>query len=301
MDRPLPAADVPLQFFKAVYLTGRVPWRALGSDDRVSYALYIPPDHYLSTTAIITGKNKPLPLLVYIHGTRRDISSLYTDLEDFAESVPCAVLAPLFPAGLDDGYAADDDGLSSYKTLWSPSLRYDLALLSMLEEVASRWPDALDTDRVYLMGFSGGGQFAHRFLYLYPERLAAVSVDAPRRVTSLTNDDDWPRGVANTAALFDGRVVDPRRVAPVPVQLASHHIASSSGSAGGESGGGKELPPMKQGRLDATKQLQEQWAATGIEARLDVVRGAAHDAEKVRVCALRIMRSLMDQGLKISQ
>ncbi len=72
-----------------------------------------------------------LPLLVYIHGTRRRISAVDSDddLVPFAEATPCAILAPLFPVGLDG-----PNDLDSYKLVRSKTLRSDLALLAMLDE-----------------------------------------------------------------------------------------------------------------------------------------------------------------------
>jgi len=63
-------------------------------------------------------------------------------------------------------------------------MRFDLLLLAMLDEVADFWP-GIQTEKVYMMGFSRGGQFIHRFLLLHPERLYAVSIGAPGRPTML--------------------------------------------------------------------------------------------------------------------
>lgn len=41
-------------------------------------------------------------------------------------------------------------------------VKHDLLLLQMLEEVSICWP-GIDTRKFFLAGFSGGGQFAHRF------------------------------------------------------------------------------------------------------------------------------------------
>lgn len=127
MDKPLTTANVPPQFLKSAYLVGHIPQTVLQSDKRLSYSLYIPPQHYHAKGEI------KLPLLVSIHGTRRDLSPLHTDLEAFANTNACAVLAPLFPAGLEGPNDVD-----SYKTLKSQTLRSDLALLDILDAVAER-------------------------------------------------------------------------------------------------------------------------------------------------------------------
>lgn len=290
MTKPLSTADIPKQFLKTAFLLGHVPVKALASDPRVSYAMYIPPNHYEA------GSSR-LPLLVSVHGTGRNLSGLYgEELVSFANSTPCAILAPLFPAGLDG-----PNDLDSYKTLSSSTFRSDLALFSMLEEVAQRWP-GIQTDKIFLMGFSGGGQFAHRFLYLYPERLAAVSVGAPGRVTKLDDRKKWPVGIADVDALFN-RPVNKERIRQVPIQLII-------GSADDKVHGGTEfwdwvqqfkkkdndgsLEPMTQSRLQSVRELQALWKEDGIESDLEVVDGVAHESDKVRKNVLRFLRPLME-------
>ncbi|KAJ9375272.1 hypothetical protein DTO282E5_256 [Paecilomyces variotii] len=289
MEKPLSTADIPKQFLKTAFLLGHVPVKALASDPRVSYAMYIPPRHY-DTDSL------RLPLLVSVHGTGRNLSGLYgQELVSFADSTPCAILAPLFPAGLDG-----PNDIDSYKKLSSSTLRSDLALLSMLDEVAHRWP-GIRTDKVFLMGFSGGGQFAHRFLYLYPERLAAVSVGAPGRMTKLDGKKKWPAGVADVDSLFD-RSINKERIRQVPIQLI---VGSADDQVHGgtdfwawaqqfkKKGDNGELEPMTQGRLQSLKELQALWKEDGIESVLELVEGVAHQSEKVRKDVLRFLGPLM--------
>ncbi|KAL7917678.1 hypothetical protein ACQKWADRAFT_324452 [Trichoderma austrokoningii] len=206
MEKLLSTAQVPPEFLKPTYMIGKIPRQAVLSEPRVSYSLYIPPQHYKNTLrAQIDSSSqaalRKLPLLVFVHGTLRDDSYADKGLISFAESTPCAIMAPLFPAGLDG-----PTDLDSYKLLRSPTLRSDLALLDMLNEVAHRWP-GIDTTKIFLMGYSGGAQFAHRFLYLYPERLAAVSIGAPGSVTILDHSAFWPAGIADTEELFGIRAM----------------------------------------------------------------------------------------------
>jgi poly(3-hydroxybutyrate) depolymerase len=304
MDRPVSTKDVPPQFLASAMLVGHVPSRTLPSEPRVSYRLYIPPDHY-DTRAGASNKAK-LPLLVYIHGSRRSVPLLArysTPLTAFADSTPCAVLAPLFPTGMDG-----PNDLDSYKLLRSKTLRSDLALLAILDEVAYRWP-GIDTDKVFMMGFSGGGQFAHRFLYLYSERIAAVSVGAPGRVTFFDDGKRWPSGVGDVERLF-GRTIDKGKIRQVKIQLVvgdcdnevhggkefwewlgemkkkvksskSLTIAASEGekSVDGEHSqfDGAIQEEMRQGRLDTIRELQALWKETGIESTLEIVQGMGHD------------------------
>ncbi|RYP66957.1 hypothetical protein DL771_007531 [Monosporascus sp. 5C6A] len=302
IDGALTTADVPRQFLKDAYMVGQVPLTALRADPRISYALYVPEAHYDADPSASLGK--PLPLLVDIHGTTRVFSSAHaaSPLGKFAQEPahPCAVLAPLFPAGIEGPRDVD-----SYKVLRSPTQRSDLALLAALEEVAHRWP-GIDTRKIYMAGFSGGGQFALRFLYLYPERLAAVSIGAPGRVTALDDAQNWPRGVADVAQLFDGIEIRRDLIAQVSIQLVvgeddtkTHGspgfwewIAEMKKGAGGN-GGGTDLPPMEKGRLETLRELQVAWKVEGIKARLDVVPGVAHNVAGVRETVLDFMRPLI--------
>lgn len=334
MEKAITAADVPPQFLEAAFLVGHIPQKSLAFDPRVSYALYVPPKHYIalaSPGASDTVANEPstapshsprakLPLLVYIHGTRRNISPLFTSLAAFADSMPCAILVPLFPAGIDG-----PNDLDSYKVLRSTTLRSDLALLSMLDdEIAHRWPH-IETGKVFMMGFSGGGQFAHRFLYLYPERVKAVSVGAPGRTTVLDDEEKWPVGVADVESLF-GRRVQRHLIAQVPIQLvvgsedvevhggkefaawlaqvrhrqqkAKMKATATATDEAKPQHGGKEtqdLLPMERGRLDTLRQLQSMWQRDGIESRLDVVEGVAHSGAGVRECVLQFLQPLIQR------
>jgi pimeloyl-ACP methyl ester carboxylesterase len=211
----------------------------------------------------------------------------------------------LFPAGLDGPNDHD-----SYKKLWSSSLRSDLALLSILDEIALRWP-GIETSKVFMMGFSGGGQFAHRFLYIYPERLAAVSVGAPGRVTALDNRT-WPFGIADVEAVF-GRQVQPDLIKDVVIQLVvggadvaahggdefSYWLKQQKLSRAGRGGRDSQrsgTEPMDKSRLKTIQELQIMWENFGIKSKLDVVEGVAHSSDGVRECVFEFLRPLMQKA-----
>ncbi len=299
-------AEVPSQFLEAAYLVGSVPRIALASEPRVSYSLYIPPRHYnpnpLATAGGDASLNLPkLPLLIFMHGSKRNVSPIHNELIPFAESTPCAVLAPVFPAGLDG-----PNDMDSYKRLRSKTLRSDLALLSMLDEVAHRWP-GIDTTRVFLMGYSGGGQFAHRFLYLYPERLAAVSIGAPGSVTVLDPTQKWPAGVADVEELFD-RSIDKHIIQKVAIYLIvgsadvemhggegfwQWYTKTSAKLRTGENDGMNRNKHPVQDRLSTLKRLHAMWMEDGIKAQLEIVEGVAHENGRVLGHVLQFLQPLM--------
>ncbi|OJJ47730.1 hypothetical protein ASPZODRAFT_141300 [Penicilliopsis zonata CBS 506.65] len=304
-------AQIPPQFLRAAFMVGHVPQKALASDPRISYALYVPPEHYKNPTGDASTRGKPLPLLVHVHGTRRSLALMHRQLPQFADATGCAVVAPLYPAGLDG-----PNDLDSYKQLCSPSLRSDLALLSILEEIAHRWP-GIATDKVYLMGFSGGGQFAHRFLYLHPERLHAVSVGAPGRVTLLDDQQAWPRGVADVEEVFQLKF-HPERLREVEIQLVcgsedvelhgsnefrtwvQQHVKAGRRS-GDDNDDGGAVPYMDKGRLGSLRDLETSWNKHAIQSQFDVVDGVAHSSEGVCKCVLGFLRSQIQKAGPVKQ
>ena len=288
-------AEVPVEFLKNAFLVGHIPHRMLQSDKRISYSLYVPSDHYDGQ-----GDSK-VPLLVFIHGTGRNLATVRFDLEAFADDVGCAVLAPLFPAGLENSLDLD-----SYKLTGAAALRSDQALLAMMDEIERIWV-GIETSKVYLMGFSGGGQFSHRFLYLHPERLLAVSVGAPGSVTLWDQQKDWPHGVKNMEAIF-GRSLNLATIRNVPVHLVI-------GSADDEVHGGADFTqwlksvrahrPLRgqveshlsavhsQGRLQSLRGLEASLEQAGLAATFEIVDGVMHHGESVRPAQVRFIRERM--------
>ena len=145
-------------------------------------------------------------LLVVVHGVGRGAEEYTEEFTDFADDHRYIILAPVFPR--PERYQrlgiGDDD-----------SIRADLRLLALVDEIGGRY--RVETASFDLFGFSGGGQFAHRFLYVHPERLRAVVVAAPGTVTLPTDRYRWPSGVADLRELanvgFDLARV--RRVRPL--------------------------------------------------------------------------------------
>lgn len=181
--------------------TGATAFWSCQADPRFSYCLYVPSG---------CDEARRMPLFVCVHGSFRVAESYRDKLWQFAEREGCVVLCPLFPCGADG-----PDDTESYKFVYWPTIRYDRVLLSMVEEAAQRVP--FESDRFLLAGYSGGGQFAHRFFYGHPRRLLGVSIGAPGVVTLLAQDKPWWVG---TKGLED--LVGPLDVAAmrtVPVQM----------------------------------------------------------------------------------
>ena len=292
-------AQVPPQFLKSAFLVGKIPFRSSRSNPSVCYSLYIPANAYNPDPSRKTNENPAynlprLPLIVSIHGTGRSAESCRDRLIDFADKEHVAVLAPLFPAGSDG-----PSGLDDYKLLRAKGLSSDLVLLDILDEIEAFWP-GISTQKILLTGFSGGGQFALRFLYIHPQRILAVSIGAPGRATFLS-DQDWPRGVGNVENIFGaGTKVDVEMIHDIPIQLIvgseDNYIHGGddfwafvqdlkakmrkSGAIDSQGHQNPNLETMEEGRLDVLTRLRDSWESHGIDATLDVVPGMAHESIK---------------------
>lgn len=286
------SAILPSHFLRTAHLVARVPFRASRLDPRISYGLYIPPEQYVAYQSALHSKQETshlrLPLIVNVHGTKHDPSPHREALVDFADTHGFAILAPFYPAALDDSMDLD-----SYKLLRSPTLSADLVLLSILDEIKHIWP-GIRTERFTLAGFSGGGQFAHRFMYLYPERLSAVVVGAPGRVTKLS-DEPWPQGVGNLAEVFHKDGVDVDAIQKIGrillvvgekdndntkvLELKKWLVKQKSANQSDESHETeqREANDWKIGRLDVLKSLRMHWQEQGIDTDFEIVPDAGHN------------------------
>ncbi|MGI5127788.1 alpha/beta hydrolase [Pseudonocardia sp. CA-107938] len=250
-------ADLPATHPGRRLLTKRTPFFAAPGEPRCSYCVYVP----TSWTA-----ESELPVVVAVHGTGRSVGELREGFIPFAEHHRVIVVFPLFPVGIDD-----PDDVHNYKLLDAHGIRFDLVLLDVLEQVRTRWNARVDT--VLLCGHSGGGQFAHRFLYLHPDRVAAVAIGAPGGVTVLDHTLAWPEGIADTRERF-GITVDPAAVARVPVLLV---IGGDDGRA--------DLAAMGDhghSRPEQLDRLAESLIHHGAAVEKVVVPGVGHSAAGTR-------------------
>lgn len=247
------------------YDLGATPFFALQTEPRISYCLYVP-ERYDE------GGADRYDLVVLVHGTERGAATYRDRFADFADERHCIVLAPLFPANL---FGPRD--LDNYKLIECGGLRFDRLLLDMVGDVAGKYRLA---DGGFLMhGFSGGGHFCHRFFYLHPERLAAVSVGAPGVVTLLDFERPWWVGVRDLEQVLGAspQLEAMRRVAVQTVvggeDTETWEITIPEDSPwwmpGANSAGAN--------RIERIAALADSLEAHGIAVRRDVVPGVAHD------------------------
>lgn len=241
-------------------------FHALRSDPRVSYTLHAPPGFFADPSGY--------RLIVAVHGSGRAAAAYRGAFARFAELHRCVVLAPLFPIGpCGDGHA------EGYKNLVEGDMRYDLLLLAMIADLEEASGHRFG--RFHLFGFSGGGQFAHRFFYVHPERLASVSIGAPGAVTRIDPTRGWWFGTRHLEAVF-GKPLDLDAMRQVPIQMIvggddleefviPPHLEAIIASLG----------PIGRNRIERLQLLRENFEDAGIAVRFDLVPGVAHAGLKV--------------------
>jgi hypothetical protein len=151
----------------------------------------------------------------------------------------------------------------------------------MMDEVMARY--GLTAERVLMHGFSGGGQFAHRFFYLHPKRLLAVSIGAPGMVTLLDWQLDWHCGLRGIEREF-GIVPDLEAMRTVAVQtvIGSEDVETEEITIAPDSR--LWMPGVNDAgrtRLDRIDALRRSFERVGIRVRHDVVAGVGHQGYEI--------------------
>ncbi len=233
-------------------------------DTRFSYCLYVP-------ASFDTGSTDHA-LVVAVHGSSRTATEFRDSFAAFAEAHRCVVLAPLFPVGV----MGDDNG-EGFKYLVERTIRYDRVLLHMAAEAGTRLGAAWH--RFFLFGFSGGAQFANRFLLLHPGRLWGASIAAPGSVTLLDDTRGYWVGTADIETVF-GISLDIAALRTVPVQVIvgeddtdTWEINYMPGHPGYRDG----INDTGRTRIERSRALRTNLAAHGVSAELVLVPGAGHD------------------------
>jgi pimeloyl-ACP methyl ester carboxylesterase len=103
------------------------------------------------------------------------------------------------------------------------------------------------TDRLYLFGYSGGGQFVHRYAMLYPGQVARYVVGAAGWYTFPDTTVRYPKGIKARADLPDIHP-DPCRFLTVPASVLVGERDVRAGAA-----------------LNTSPRIQQQQGATRLE------------------------------------
>lgn len=126
-------------------------------------------------------------VLVAVHGISRNYRIQAAAFRSMAERLGICLMAPLF----------DKERFPNYQRLAANTrqLRADQSLsMLLLTWQAARMLPGL---KMHLIGYSGGAQFAHRYAYLYPQRVASLSICSAGWYTLPSPDINYPYGLKN--------------------------------------------------------------------------------------------------------
>jgi len=129
----------------------------------------------------------PSRVVVAVHGIGRGAREQAELLAPRAEAAGALLVAPLF----------EEDRFPDYQRLGRQSRgdRADHALDRVLDDVAHAL--GIELGPLMLFGFSGGGQFVHRYALVYPHRVRKLVVAAPGWFTLPDPEQPFPLGTAD--------------------------------------------------------------------------------------------------------
>jgi pimeloyl-ACP methyl ester carboxylesterase len=176
---------------------GRVLQRVLQADPSQAYVVYIP-------RAVASGA----PIFVAVHGLSSNPIELARAFSDLCEATGVVMVAPVFTA----------ERHADYQRLGRAGrgVRADLALDRCVAEVASL--TTADARRIHLFGYSGGAQFAHRYLMAHPHRVARAAIGSAGWYTFPDTRERFPYGIRRQRSL-PGVNFDPQEFLRVPITV----------------------------------------------------------------------------------
>lgn len=131
------------------------------------------------------------PLLVSVHGYTRNALSHAIRFRDLADRHGAVCVVPLFSQQRHRSYQQLGAGQHGEAP--------DLALCELLDAVTDTL--RVEAQPAVWFGFSGGGQFVHRFALRHSQRVAAAAIAAPGWYTFPDAEAPWPRGLRTPAGV----------------------------------------------------------------------------------------------------
>ena len=133
---------------------------------------------------------QPGRVVISIHGISRNAEEHIRGFIPQAEKYGAAIIAPFFPK----------DNFPRYQQLGksADAGRADLAFDHIIQD-ASEWLQQ-QCGPLRIFGFSGGGQFAHRYAMFYPKRVRRLVLAAPGWYTFPDPDRHYPLGLRSSKA-----------------------------------------------------------------------------------------------------
>ncbi len=173
----------------------RVVLRSASADPRLRYYVYWP-----------SSAGPESPVLVAVHGVSRNAREHVRLLAERARRHGVLVMAPIFHR----------DIFPHYQRLGRKGvgLRSDQSLNRMLDDLGRFTGRRIGG--INLFGYSGGGQFAHRYALAYPQRVVAMVITSPGWYTWPDPLRRFPHGLAPSVHLPDLRF-DFERLLQIPI------------------------------------------------------------------------------------
>ena len=156
---------------------GKIYHRSIDGMSQTNYFVYIPKE----TTA-------EKRILYTIHGISRNAEEHIQGFIAQAERYGAIIIAPLFPR----------EAFPRYQQLGTSvnQERADMAFDHVLQD-AHEWL-GIPPAPMRMFGFSGGGQFLHRYAMFYPKRVARMVLAAPGWYTFPNPEQKYPYGIKST-------------------------------------------------------------------------------------------------------
>ena len=148
--------------------------RYLSSDKELMYHFYKPKNVSPETRIFVT-----------VHGVSLNSGEHAELFLSYAKKQNMILIAPHFAA----------DRFPDYNCLGKDGERADKKLLRILDEVKKEF--SITEKKIFLFGYSAGGQFAHRFSLGYPQHIEKLALGAPGYYTLPDYDTAFPQGLDN--------------------------------------------------------------------------------------------------------
>ncbi|WP_282937325.1 alpha/beta hydrolase [Paenibacillus sp. RC67] len=190
--------------------TGVIQLRYLQNDPNQPYYVYKP-----------ASAKQDSPMFVTVHGTSRDAKLHAEKFAPFADAYGVVLIAPLF----------SEERAPNYQQLGGKGkqVRADRQLDLIVEETGRI--TSASTKQLYLFGYSGGGQFAHRYAMAHPERIARLVVGAAGWYTFPDRSLSYPQGIREGIPDMPDLLLDPMKFLSIPTLVLVGERDTNHGDA----------------------------------------------------------------------
>ena len=161
---------------------GEVTLMAMSSDPEQQYYLYVPEKG---------GENARV--FVSVHGISRNAEEHAGRFAKHAERHGVVMIAPLFPQNRFPDFQRLGRG--------GKGPRPDLMLRKIIDEVIKM--TGAQENALFLFGYSGGGQFVHRYAMAYPSHVSRIAIGASGWYTFPDATQRFPRGIGHDPKIPD--------------------------------------------------------------------------------------------------